>query len=136
MKAFFDKTTIESYINKMIPRTLHQYVLRDAEYYPILAITGPRQSGKTTLVKAAFPGHDYVSLEETEPRLFARDNPREFLKRYPGPVIIDEAQRVPDLFSYLQAAEEYSTCCLSGEPNLNSRNSRSRRAPELSLSTG
>ena len=106
MKAVFDKTTIESYDNKMIPRTLHQYVLRDAEYYPILAITGPRQSGKTTLVKAAFPGHDYVSLEETEPRLFARDNPREFLKRYPGPVIIDEAQRVPDLFSYLQTAAD------------------------------
>lgn len=88
----------------MIDRYLHQYLLRDAEYYPVLTVTGPRQSGKTTLVKAAFPRHDYVSLEETESRLFARENPIEFLQRYPGPVIIDEAQRVPELFSYIQTA--------------------------------
>ncbi len=88
----------------MLTRTLSHYLLRDAQYYPIVTVTGPRQSGKTTLVKAAFPEHEYVSLEETEPRFFARENPREFLKRYAGPVIIDEAQRVPDLFSYIQTA--------------------------------
>ena len=88
----------------MITRTLLQYAQRDAQYYPVLTLTGPRQSGKTTLAKAAFPEHAYVSLEETEPRLFARDNPREFLQHYPGPVIFDEAQRVPDLFSYIQSA--------------------------------
>lgn len=88
----------------MLPRTLSYYLLRDAQYYPIVTVTGPRQSGKTTLVKAAFPEHEYVSLEETEPRFFARENPREFLKRYAGPVIIDEAQRVPELFSYIQTA--------------------------------
>ena len=88
----------------MIARTLCQYLQRDARFYPVLTLTGPRQSGKTTLVKAAFPEHEYVSLEETEHRLFARDDPRGFLRRYPGPVIIDEAQRVPDIFSYIQTA--------------------------------
>ena len=88
----------------MIKRTLHKYLLENAEYYPIVTLTGPRQSGKTTLVRKAFPEHAYVSLEETESRFFARDNPREFLTRYSGPVIIDEAQRVPELFSYIQTA--------------------------------
>ncbi|MFO7730081.1 MAG: ATP-binding protein [Spirochaetia bacterium] len=88
----------------MIKRALFSYLTRDAGYYPILTITGPRQSGKTTLVKAAFPSHEYVSLEETDMRLFAGDDPRGFLDRYPGPVVIDEAQRAPELFSYLQAA--------------------------------
>jgi len=88
----------------MITRTLGQYLQRDAQYYPILTLTGPRQSGKTTLAKSAFPEHAYVTLENTEPRLFARDNPIEFLQRYSGPVIIDEAQRAPDLFSYIQSA--------------------------------
>lgn len=88
----------------MKKRTLHAYLQRDAKYYPILTITGPRQSGKTTLVKAAFPEYEYVSLEEMDMRQFARDDPRGFLDRYPGPVIIDEAQRVPDLSSYIQSA--------------------------------
>jgi uncharacterized protein len=90
----------------MIKRTLFFYLKRDAGYYPILTVTGPRQSGKTTLVKAAFPSHEYVSLEEKDTRLFAMDDPRGFLDRYPGPVIIDEAQRAPDIFSYLQAAAD------------------------------
>ena len=88
----------------MIKRTLHDYLLENAGYYPVVTLTGPRQSGKTTLVKEVFPMHEYVSLEETELRLFARDNPREFLKRYSGPVIIDEVQRVPELFSYMQSS--------------------------------
>ena len=88
----------------MIPRTLSFYLKRDSGYYPILTVTGPRQSGKTTLVKATFPAYEYVSLEETDTRLFAREDPRGFLERYPGSVIIDEAQRAPDLLSYLQTA--------------------------------
>lgn len=88
----------------MIQRTLENYLRKDAGYYPILTVTGPRQSGKTTLVKAAFPTYEYVSLEETDTRQFAKDDPRGFLDRYPGPVILDEAQRAPDLFSYLQTA--------------------------------
>ncbi|MFW5712728.1 MAG: AAA family ATPase [bacterium] len=88
----------------MIKRTLYTYLKRDAKYYPILTVTGPRQSGKTTLVKATFPEHEYISLEATDMRQFAQNDPRGFLDRYSGPVIIDEAQRVPDLFSYLQTA--------------------------------
>ncbi len=86
----------------MIPRTLSHYLIRDASYYPVVTVTGPRQSGKTTLVKSTFPEYEFVSLEEIEARSFARDNPREFLKRYSGPVIIDEVQRAPDILSYLQ----------------------------------
>ncbi len=88
----------------MVDRTLSRYLLRDAGYYPIVTLTGPRQSGKTTLVRATFPQYAYVSLEERELRAFAREDPRGFLSRYPPPLIIDEAQRVPDLFSYLQTA--------------------------------
>ena len=88
----------------MIPRTLQEPLLRDARSYPVLTLTGPRQSGKTTLARAAFPSHAYVSLEETDFRSFAREDPRGFLTRFPGPVIVDEAQRVPDLLSYIQTA--------------------------------
>jgi predicted AAA+ superfamily ATPase len=86
----------------MIPRTLRELLLRDARSYPVLTLTGPRQSGKTTLAQAAFPSHAYVSLEEPDYRSFAREDPRGFLTRFPGPVIVDEAQRVPDLLSYIQ----------------------------------
>lgn len=87
----------------MIERILRSYLRRDAAYYPVLTVTGPRQSGKTTLVKATFSDHEYVSLEEMDTRRFALEDPRGFLDRYPGPVIIDEAQRAPDLFSYIQS---------------------------------
>ncbi len=86
----------------MITRILEQYLKRDAGYYPVLTLTGPRQSGKTTLVRTTFPTHAYVSLEEPDQRAFARDDPRAFLDQFNGPVILDEAQRVPDLFSYIQ----------------------------------
>jgi len=83
----------------MIDRFLTKYVLRDTKYYPVITITGPRQSGKTTLARATFPDYDYVSLEETDTRYFARDDPRGFLARFSGPIIIDEVQRAPDLLS-------------------------------------
>ena len=88
----------------MIKRFLEPYLRRDAGYYPVVTLTGPRQSGKTVLAKAAFPEHDYVNLEETELRLFAKEDPRGFLNRFPRPVILDEVQRVPDIFSYIQTA--------------------------------
>lgn len=88
----------------MIKRTLQFYLERDAGFYPILTVTGPRQSGKTTLVRNTFSQYEYVSLEETDTRMFAREDPRGFLDRYSGPVIIDEAQRVPELFSYIQTS--------------------------------
>ena len=67
-----------------------------------MAVTGPRQSGKTTLVKSVFSNKPYVSLENPDTRNFAEDDPRGFLSSYPGGAILDEVQRVPALFSYLQ----------------------------------
>ena len=70
--------------------------------YPVIAITGPRQSGKTTFLKNTFSEYEYVNLENLDQREFAQEDPNGFLKRYTGKTIIDEAQRVPTLFSYLQ----------------------------------
>lgn len=70
--------------------------------YPVLAVTGPRQSGKTTLLRSMFPHFTYVSLEQEPMRLFATEDPIGFLKRYDAQVIFDEVQRTPNLFSYLQ----------------------------------
>jgi uncharacterized protein len=88
----------------MIPRILHPVLLQAAGAMPVVAVTGPRQSGKTTLCRAAFPHHTYVSLEPLDTRDFAVSDPRGFLAQYPGPAIFDEAQRAPGLFSYLQEA--------------------------------
>lgn len=86
----------------MIPRALQPTLVRLAQHYPVVTLTGPRQSGKTTLVKAAFPDHHYISLEDPDQRMFALEDPRGFLDQVPGKVILDEAQRAPDLFSYIQ----------------------------------
>jgi uncharacterized protein len=70
--------------------------------YPILALTGPRQSGKTTFLKKDFADYRYVNLENPDFRSFAEEDPNGFLKKYDKYVIFDEVQRVPFLFSYLQ----------------------------------
>lgn len=86
----------------MIPRTL-EAVLRDrAVQYPVVTLTGPRQSGKTTLCRAAFPQKPYINLESPDVREFARTDPRGFLASYPDGAILDEIQRAPELPSYLQ----------------------------------
>jgi hypothetical protein len=71
---------------------------------PVISITGPRQSGKTTLVKAVFEGFAYINFEDLSLREFATSDPVSFLKTYGKKIILDEAQHVPDLFSYLQLA--------------------------------
>jgi len=86
----------------MLPRRLNSTLQRLAASFPVVAVTGPRQSGKTTLSRAAFPDKPYVSLEDPIEREFAQDDPRGFLRRYAGGAIFDEAQRWPDLFSHLQ----------------------------------
>lgn len=73
-----------------------------------MAVTGPRQSGKSTLVRAVFPDRPYVSLEDPDRREFAADDPRGFLAQYPAGAILDEVQRCPDLFSYLQTRVDAS----------------------------
>ena len=86
----------------MIARHLAGTLRQAAAEYPVVSLTGPRQSGKTTLVRSVFPRHDYASLENPDHRAFALDDPRGFLGRFDGGVILDEAQRAPDLFSYIQ----------------------------------
>lgn len=73
-----------------------------SQKYPFVVITGPRQSGKTTLAKTAFPDYRKVSLEDIDNRMFASQDPRGFISTYPDRTIIDEVQRVPSLLSYLQ----------------------------------
>lgn len=86
----------------MILRKLQIKVRELAGYYPVVVITGPRQAGKTTLCRAAFPDKPYVSLESLDMRDFARSDPRAFLDEYNDGAILDEIQQVPDLLSYLQ----------------------------------
>ena len=86
----------------MIDRDLAPRLERAAMEAPAITLTGPRQSGKTTLCRAVFPHHPYVSLEATDVRSFATDDPRAFLAQFPKGAIIDEVQRAPDLPSYIQ----------------------------------
>ncbi|MBZ4220257.1 MAG: ATP-binding protein [Chlorobium sp.] len=86
----------------MIYRKLTATLQRLAKTFPVLAITGPRQSGKTTLAKAVFADKPYVTLEDPAERAFALEDAKGFLHRFRDGAIFDEAQRWPDLFSYLQ----------------------------------
>src|ERR1700724_533361 len=86
----------------MIERLLQPRLQDLATRYPILTLTGPRQSGKTTLSRMAFPKLPYVSLENPTQRELAHSDPIAFLGRHRGGAITDEVQRVPELFSYLQ----------------------------------
>jgi predicted AAA+ superfamily ATPase len=76
--------------------------------YPVVTITGPRQSGKTTLCRKVFPQYEYVSFENPDTRHFAATDPRGFLARYKEGAIFDEIQRVPDLSSYIQGIVDES----------------------------
>ena len=86
----------------MIQRTIQVQLKKLAAMYPVVTITGPRQSGKTTLAKMTFPDYRYVSLENFDVRQMAEADPKGFLKSYAAPVILDEIQRVPALLSYIQ----------------------------------
>ncbi len=86
----------------MIERDSGRTLKRLARGFPIVAITGPRQSGKTTLAKATFPKKPYLSLEDPDMRMMAEDDPRGLLSEFPDGVVLDEVQRTPMLFSYLQ----------------------------------
>lgn len=86
----------------MVKRDSLRRILRLATKYSVITVTGPRQSGKTTLCKTAFPKKPYVSLENLDERDFANSDPRNFLKRFPDGAILDEVQRTPGIVSYLQ----------------------------------
>ena len=105
----------------MIPRTIAYKVNDLLGKYPIVSITGPRQSGKTTLTKMLRPDYQYVSLENPSDRLFAQQDPIGFLETYQNGVILDEVQYVPELFSYLQvytdARQRMGEYILTGSQN-------------------
>lgn len=86
----------------MVPRALTPRLLAAAQKFPVVTVTGPRQSGKTTLCRAVFPDKAYVSLEAPDVREYARTDPRGFLGDHRAGAILDEIQRVPELLSYLQ----------------------------------
>jgi len=86
----------------MIPRKGSSTLLRLSKGFPIVAITGPRQSGKTTLAKAFFHEKPYISLENLDERNFAINDPKRFLARFKNGAILDEVQRCPELLSWLQ----------------------------------
>ncbi len=91
-----------------IPRNAESRLQHFASGYPVVVVTGPRQSGKSTLVRHAFPEHRYVSLEDLDQREFAETDPRGFLNQFSGGAILDAAQRCPALFSYLQTRVDES----------------------------
>ena len=86
----------------IIDRELKATLLREVALYPVITLLGPRQSGKTTLVRECFPDYAYVHLEDRQAREIALSDERKFFSLYPPPVIIDEIQRVPTLASYVQ----------------------------------
>ena len=86
----------------MIYRDITPKLLSAASQSPAITLTGPRQGGKTTLCRALFPQHPYVTVEAPDMRAFATEDPRGFLAQYPEGAVIDEVQRAPELLSYLQ----------------------------------
>jgi uncharacterized protein len=86
----------------VINRQIINAINENRKMYPILAISGPRQSGKTTLLKENFPEYQYLSLENIDARNFLANDPNGFFEKYDKFWIFDEAQRAPELFSYLQ----------------------------------
>ena len=92
----------------MIKRDARGALVRLAEQFPVVAITGPRQSGKSTLAQMAFPAKRYVSFDDKQLRELAKSNPGDFLKAFPDGVAIDEAQKVPELFDAIKLVVDNS----------------------------
>lgn len=104
----------------MVRRKIEARVQLLGEKYQVITITGPRQSGKTTLVKNIFKDYKYVNFEDIASREFAVNDPKGFLQAYGDHLIIDEAQHVPDIFSYIQVtvdADKNRKFVLTGSQN-------------------
>lgn len=126
--------------NPLINRRLASHVKKVAGYYPVLSVAGPRQAGKSTMLKQIFPDYQYVSLEDPDTNAFATTDARGFFERYQEGIIIDEAQKVPELFSYLQGVVDQDRApgrfILSGSQNyLMHRNITQSLAGRIDLST-
>jgi len=106
----------------MIDREISKTILKDAEYYSVVGIIGPRQSGKTTLVRSLFPKMVYANLEDLSQKEFAETDPKMFLDQNRNGMIIDEIQRVPSLLSYIQTIVDESNSpgmyIITGSQNL------------------
>lgn len=87
---------------KLLPRTAERCLRQFADQYPVVTLTGPRQSGKTTLCRKVFSAKEYVSLENLDSRQFAKEDPRGFLAGFPDGAVLDEIQHAPELLSYIQ----------------------------------
>lgn len=113
-------------MSEKIQRDLSHQLLVAAKSYPTVTLTGPRQSGKTTLCRMLFPDLPYSNLEDPEIRAIALDDPRGFLRAFPHGGVLDEFQRAPDLTSYIQGIvdepEFEGTFILTGSCNLSVRN--------------
>ncbi|MCF6176092.1 MAG: ATP-binding protein [Victivallaceae bacterium] len=92
----------------MIKREISERVLELSRKFPVVTITGPRQSGKTTLCRMLFPEKAYVSLENIDNREFALNDPKGFLQKFSSGAVIDEIQRVPELLSYIQEIVDFT----------------------------
>ncbi len=92
----------------LIHRELSEKLVSLSKSFPVISLTGPRQSGKTTLVRKTFDDYRYVNLENPDQRLNAEEDPRRFLRSLGEKAIIDEAQRAPELFSYIQGIVDES----------------------------
>jgi hypothetical protein len=105
----------------MIQRQLATRIREAAAQMPVVSVTGPRQSGKTTLCRNLFPDYFYANLENPETRTFALEDPRAFLAQGPAGMVIDEAQYAPQLFSYIQTIvdekKQNGAFILSGSQN-------------------
>ena len=106
----------------MIPRQAGARILRLLQGFPVVTVTGPRQSGKTTLLRELLADRPYVSLETPAEREFARSRPAEYLRQFPDGAVLDEAQHAPELFSQIQSVVDadgrMGLFVLSGSQNL------------------
>ncbi len=93
-------------MSSFIPRTLGSHLKELAGWFPVVSLTGPRQSGKSTLARHAFPDYAYVNLEDPQLRAAAIEDPVSFIRQRPERLIIDEAQYAPDLFSMIQTVSD------------------------------
>jgi hypothetical protein len=97
-----DNQPTTAHTRDMIPRVLESALRQMTRKFPVVTVTGPRQSGKTTLCKATFPDKPYVSLEAPDVRSYAHEDPRGLLSQYHEGAVFDEVHRAPDLLSYIQ----------------------------------
>lgn len=103
----------------MLVRHLTKRIIALRKQFPVLSLTGPRQTGKTTLLKSIYKDLPYVSLEDIDNRTSVTQDPRGFLSNFPNGVVLDEVQNTPDLFSYIQGLvdEKDIHLVLSGSQN-------------------